>query len=265
LSWLAYDTDGWIDLAAAKAKGAEGVGLYLGFNLLTAQAQTAAQLGLGLWSFWEAASSNPNGGASQGTVDATVACNLADQVGQPSAAPIFMPNDQVVSDETATLAYFRAAADQIRKVNRTPGFYGQASVWQLVKGFGYDYFVKAPDGTNDTSEANIVQRVLPQTTVGGVTVDVDEILTADYGGWNSKGLYRIATHDPPTKGDEVLIAKAAGTQGPWYLISGDRLAKYALSPVQLNAYAAPLNKGGFGATEQPNAQQNWLDSIPTVA
>src|SRR5208282_2063256 len=97
VSWLAYDTDGWIDLAAAKAKGAQGVGLYLGFNLLTAQAQTAATLGIGIWSFWEGAASNPNGGAPQGTADATVACALADQAGQPKGAPIYMPNDQVVS------------------------------------------------------------------------------------------------------------------------------------------------------------------------
>jgi len=190
---------------------------------------------------------------------------LADQAQQPKAAPIFMPNDQIVSDQQATLDYFRAAADKIRTLDRTPGFYGQASVWSSVKAFGYDYFVKAPDGTNDVSEANIVQSVLPHQTVGGVTVDVDEIQTPDFGGWNAKGLYRIATTDPPVKGDEVLIAKAAGTQGPWYLISSDRLAKYLLSSVQLNAYATPLGRGGFGATEQPNAQQNWLDSIPTSA
>jgi len=259
LSWLAYDTDGWIDLAAAKAKGAQGVGLYLGFNLLTAQAQTAATLGIGLWSFWEGAASNPNGGASQGTADATVACALADQAGQPKGAPIYMPNDQVVSDHAATIDYFHAAADYIKNQERTPGFYGQASIWSSVKGFGYTYFVKAPDGTNDVIGANIVQSVLPHQTVGGVTCDVDEILTADYGGWNAKGLYQIETGSgPPAQEATMILTKAAGTDGPWYLVVG--LTKHPLSVAQLGAYNYLLTP----AQIKPQATQAWLDSIPTV-
>src|SRR5208282_1979440 len=262
VSWLAYDTDGWIDLAAAKAKGAQGVGLYLGFNLLTAQAQTAATLGIGLWSFWEGQASNPDGGASQGTVDGTTVCSLADQAGQPNAAPSFMPNDQVVTNESATLAYFQAAAEEIRKQNRTPGFYGQTSVWQSVKGYGYTYFVKAPDGTQDRTDANIVQSVLPHQTVGGVTVDVDSILTADFGGWNANGLYQIGDPSPlPIPGgktDMGVIVKLEGTQGPWYNVDQDKLTKSApLSTIQLNACAAM----GFAEKNLTQAQLNALTTV----
>ncbi len=185
----AFDTDGALDLVAAKDAGACAVGLYLGGNLTNAALRQAATLDMGVWSFWEDLPTNPNGGAPQGVTDAGRAVALADAVAQPLEAPIYMPNDQAVTNWVATLDYFKAVANGIKGAGRVPGFYGQAAVWKEVQPYGYAYFCKAPDGTTDTSGANIVQGVSPSSAIGGVPVDVDEILTADFGGWNATGLW----------------------------------------------------------------------------
>jgi peptidoglycan hydrolase-like protein with peptidoglycan-binding domain len=194
----ALDSDGWLDLAAAKSWGAVAVGLYLGWNLNASIVKTATELDLGLWSFWEGQSSNPNRGAPQGVEDANRACDLAFALGQPLSAPIFLPNDQVVVSWTMTLDYFDAAIETILKRDRVGGFYGQTSVWLKVKGFGYSYFCHAPDGTSPPFVgAHIVQSVAPGISIGGVSCDVDEIQAADFGGWNLHGLFEVAPTPPP--------------------------------------------------------------------
>lgn len=201
---LAFDCAGPIDLEAAKAAGAGAVGLYLGGNLTTKAAEVARSLDIGLWSFWERWASDPNGGAPQGRLDAAEACSLAAGVGQPARSPIYMPNDQIVNDLAATLAYFKAAAVEITSRGRIPGFYGQTSIYEQVRPYGYNYFVHAPDGTAPPYPlADIVQRVAPQKQIGGVTVDVDEVQSLDYGGWNQGGIVYTPT-DPKGGGFQVL-------------------------------------------------------------
>jgi hypothetical protein len=194
----ALDSDGWLDLAAAKSWGAVAVGLYLGWNLNDSVVKTATELDLGLWSFWEGQSSNPNRGAPQGVEDANRACDLAFALGQPLSAPIFLPNDQEVASWTMTLDYFDAAIETILERDRVGGFYGQTSVWLKVKGFGYSYFCHAPDGTSPPFVgAHIVQSVAPGISIKGVSCDVDEIQEASFGGWNGKGLFKLGSSPPP--------------------------------------------------------------------
>lgn len=184
----AFDTAGTADLAAFRSAGAGAVGLYLGGNLTRLAAEQAANIGIGLWSFWEHFASDPNGGAAAGEVDAKDALQLADGVGQPKSAPVYMPNDQIVTDLPATLAYFQRVATIFRTDGRAVGFYGQTSIWDQVKGYGYKYFCHAPDGTPPPyPDAHIVQSVAGQETVEGVTVDVDDVQADDYGGWNASG------------------------------------------------------------------------------
>lgn len=204
----ALDTDGPLDLVAAKAAGYLVVALYLDGNLNPRVARQATDLGMGLVSLWEGFASNPDGGAAQGNDDGVAATDLALAIGQPRDTVIYVPNDQVVNDWAATLDYFHAAAARIRGRGYVPGFYGQTSVHELLP--DYPYFFKGSDGTNDTTGANIVQGTSPQAVIAGALCDVDTVLTpTDFGGWNYDGPWpKIApppTPDPPaTKEPPVL-------------------------------------------------------------
>lgn len=201
----AFDSDGWLDLAAAKARGAIAVGLYLGNNLTIPITETAAALNMGLWSFGERQSYDPDFGAPKGTEDAIYWCRLAHEVRQPPGAAIYMANDQEVTNFPATMAYFQAAAHVVLSEGYAPGMYCQTSIWDDVKGFGYKYFCHASDGTPPPyPEAHIVQGGVPEQEINGVSVDVDQIQTPhDFGGWNSKGLWPQAP--PPPIEDNMTL------------------------------------------------------------
>jgi hypothetical protein len=193
----ALDTDGPLDLSQAKASGFLVAGLYLNGNLNPRIADQATQLDMGLLSLWEQQPDNPLLGEPQGRIDAINACDLALAVRQPKFTPIFMPNDEEVPgwpdswQAAATIAYFQNAARWILSRLYIPGFYGQTAVWdvlQQVTGGHYQCFMKAPDGTDDTTGANIVQSVEASRAVGGAWCDIDEVLTPErFGAWNYDG------------------------------------------------------------------------------
>jgi hypothetical protein len=221
----AYDSAGWLNLALAKKSGAVAAGLYPGWNLTRLVAKTAAEIDFGLWSYNEGASSNPNLGANQGIIDASEWCNRAYLIGQPNAAPVYMPNDQV-GDTPAIIEYFHAGAETIIARGRVPGFYGQTVVWEQIRQYGFKYFVHAPDGDEPPYiGANIVQSRWPASTaaaeisIGGVGCDVDTIQTIDFGGWNADGLW--PKPQPKPKGiDMFIFANPAPGATDTYLYPG---------------------------------------------
>jgi len=234
----AFDTDSWVDLAAAKAAGADVLLGYLGHNLTPLISTQAVKLGMGLGAFWEGASDNPNGGAPQGIRDATTACNLADALNK-WVLPI-LPNDQEVTDEAATLAYFQAAAATAKLLKRRVGFYGQESVWQLVKGYGYSFYVHAPDGTpGPWPEANVVQSVSPEITVGQMTCDVDEVQNPA-GLWNAAGPWPkpVVTPTPPKprKAPDMILFKDPAS--PAQYVAGLTAKPVHLNPTDYVAFRA---------------------------
>ena len=256
MTWLAYDTAGTLDLAAAKARGCVGVGLYLGSNLTLAQVAQAAKLDIGVWSFWERNANDPDLGAVQGVLDANDACDKADKVGQHLGAPIYIPNDEVILNARATLAYFGAVAKTILGRHRVPALYGQECLyWDTYKAkMGFRYFCHASDGTNPPyTGANILQGNVAQIiTIGGVSCDVDTIQTPDFGGWNKNGLFAIG--GGRRKAD--MLCKAKGTLGPWYYVTP--FGKQTVNATQL----ALANKLGFVLNE--NVDPIDLAKFPVV-
>lgn len=222
----AVDSAGWLNLAAAKAWGAVAAGLYPGWNLNKTVAQVAADIDFGLWSYNEGESSNPNYGAPQGVLDAKAWCGRCDAIGQPAGAPVYMPNDQV-GETQAIIEYFHAGAETVITLGRVPGFYGQTSVWELIKQYGFKYFVHAPDGTSPPyPEACIIQSRWPASTaaaeisIGGVSCDVDTIQSIDFGGWNADGLWPKLDPKPTKELDMFIFANPAKGATDTYLYPG---------------------------------------------
>src|SRR5208282_3718060 len=117
------------------------------------------------------------------------------------------------------------------KDRHVAGFYGQTSVWERIKGFGYSYFMHAPDGTKAPFVgAHIVQSVTPQISIKGVSCDVDEIQAADFGGWNGKGLFKLGSSPPPPS--PVLRLTTPYTKGPAVLKCQQLLTKHGIHVIE---------------------------------
>lgn len=269
MQWKALDSDGWLDLNQAKAWGARAVGLYPQSNLNAANMKLAADLDMGLWGFVENSASDPNGGALQAISDLAGWCNLFDSLNIVDSAGVFVPCDQEITDWVATMEYFHAGAETARQRGRVPAMYGQEVLWQKCEaaGYGYKYFVHAPDGNNPPySGANIAQSrnagsltVATQITLGGVSADVDVIFTPDFGGFNADGAWTLGSAptppQPDTEDDMKLAVDKTTPAGPVFLVVG--LTKHALSNDQVAAYEQlGLKRNLLNAAE--------LASIPTV-
>lgn len=218
----ALDSAGWLNLSDAKAWGAIGVGLYAQSNLGRPQLEEAARVGIGIWSFYENSAADPNGGEGQGRRDAQEWARIADRIGQPQEVPVPADDDQIVPNLQVTIEYFAGYADElVRVIGRRAGFYGQTSIWEDIKGYGYTWFCKAPDGTRPPwpADADVIQSIqYPGIVLGGVNCDVDLIQKPQGFMWNADGLFLPKQPQPPEE-DMVLTnvrvtiaANGLGTQ-----------------------------------------------------
>jgi Domain of unknown function (DUF1906) len=197
---LGFDGFTPIDADSARAVGAGAVNGYYapGSKSMTrawVEAVTAA--GLGIWSVWEITANAAENGAPQGRVDAQQAVACAQALGQPKGSAIYITNDSEVSDQQAVIEYFQAAAPIIIAAGYVPGLYGQSVVYSWIEGFGYRYLWHAPDGTPPPYLGAQIVQTGQETLSSGELVDVDEILAADFGGWNANGLFPKAVPVPP--------------------------------------------------------------------
>jgi hypothetical protein len=137
-----------------------------------------------------------------------------------------MPNDQE-GESQAIIEYFHAGAETIHTLGRVAGFYGQTSVWELIKGFGFGWFVHAPDGTDPPYPgACIIQSRWPASTyaagvsIGSVSCDVDTIQSLSFGGWNADGLWPKLDPKPTKELDMFIFANPAKGATDTYLYPG---------------------------------------------
>jgi hypothetical protein len=259
-NYKAFDTAGYLNLREAQAQGAIAVGMYPQTNLTIAAAAEAAQLNMGLWSFYENLASDPNGGAPQGIADARQWCAVAERVGQPPSSGHYFPDDQMVPNLQVTVEYFHAAAETaINEFGRTPGFYGQTSIWEDIKGYGYGYFCHAPDGTEPPyADACIAQSRwpidvwAPNVTILGVTCDVDTILSLDFGGWNANGRWPYL----PIGGKTVFTFKDPNSQAQYLCLGKGKANCYHISPTEL----AECKAAGIPSLSPDAALFAWIYS-----
>ncbi len=245
-----------VDPRAARALGFEAIGRYLpvpgaGYPITRNEAAAYTSAEFGIWSIFELSATEAEAGAAKGRLDAVAAVAAAEAIGQPKGTAIYGTNDSTVSNFPAVEAYFAAFAAGVKAAGYKPGFYGQLSVYALIRGYGYDYCWHAPDGdTSNPAFVTMYQPPLAIVTIGvnGNRYDTDEIYAADFGGWTLAGPWPSPVPKPPRQGvcDVNMPVYQAGEKGP-----------------QIGSFQAALREQGWGA-DVPNFRITGVYDPPTV-
>lgn len=145
---------------------------------------------------WPDSPSDYTRGYDGGVADAHTAQSLHAAAGGPSSAPIFFSVDEDIDQNTwntVALPWFRGI-NSVLGVGRT-GVYGSFQVcgWAIGDGVlgnstsaGHRWAWQTIGWSHGQREpaAVLYQRVLDGPVLGGIRVDVDDILAPDYGQWD---------------------------------------------------------------------------------
>lgn len=204
---------GVLKAATIKAAGHVGVIRYVGTpgrtkNITKAEYDELNRNGIDVALVYENKAGDANGGFSEGVNAARAARANADAIGWPKDRPIYfaVDSDQVTAlDFSEVVAYLDGAASVLGNGIERIGVYGEYDVIERNVGSHarYGWQTVAWSGGRVSSKAHLFQR-LGQIYVGGIQVDVNNILAADWGQQNAQ------EDDMPTK-EEVQEATEVGT------------------------------------------------------
>lgn len=179
-------------LAAATIKAAGHVGVirYVGTpgrkkNITKAEYEELTRNGVGVALVYENQPGDANGGFSAGVSAARAARADADSIGWPRDRPIHfaIDSDQVTAlDFDEVRSYLDGAASVLGNGIERTGVYGEYDVIERNVGSHarYGWQTVAWSGGRISKKAALFQR-LGQIYVGGIQVDVNNILAADWG------------------------------------------------------------------------------------
>lgn len=145
---------------------------------------------------WPDSPSDYTRGYDGGVADAKTAQSLHAAAGGPPSAPIFFSVDEDIDQNTwntVALQWFRGI-NSVLGVGRS-GIYGsyQTCGWAIADGVignsstpGHKWAWQTIGWSHGQREpaAVLYQRILDGPVMGGIKVDVDDILAADYGQWD---------------------------------------------------------------------------------
>ena len=135
-------------------------------------------------------------GHDGGVADAQTAMGLHNDAGGTSSAPIFFSVDDNIDLNTwnsVAVEWFRGI-NSVLGVERT-GIYGHSNAcgWAIkdsvvghssTPGFRWAWQTKAWSNGQREPAAVLYQEILEGPVLGGIKVDVDQVLAADYGQWD---------------------------------------------------------------------------------
>lgn len=181
--------------AAVKAAQHVGVVRYIGTpgrtkNLTKAEYQDMVRNGIGVALVYENRAGDAAGGWNAGMTAAKLARADADSVGFPRDRPIYfaVDSDQVTAVNFAAVSAYLDGAASVLGTVALVGVYGEFDVIEKNVGsharFGWQ--TAAWSGGRRSGKAHLFQR-LGQIYVGGIQVDVNDILAADWGQHNAQG------------------------------------------------------------------------------
>lgn len=180
--------------ATVLADGHAGVVRYVGTpgrakNITKAEYLDMTSRGVGVALVYENGSGDSGGGYSAGVTAARIARADANSVGFPASRPIYfaVDSDQVTAGQFAAAMSYLDGAASVSGIERV-GVYGEYDVVERAVGphARYGWQTVAWSHGLKSAKAALYQR-LGQIYVGGIQVDVNDILTADWGQHNYGG------------------------------------------------------------------------------
>lgn len=177
--------------AAVKAAQHVGVVRYAGTpgrtkNITRAEYQDMDRQGIGVALVFEDAAGDALKGRPRGVTAAKAIVADAAAIGFPASRPLYFAVDQDITGQMDTvLDYFRGIGSVLG--SRPAGVYGEADVLDAVLGAGlagYGWQTVAWSRGRVAKTRHLFQRA-GQIFVGGIQVDVNDILAADWGQHNA--------------------------------------------------------------------------------
>ncbi len=189
-------------------------------NLTRPEADALAALGLWIVGNWEYGAQDALRGRAGGVADAQTARAQADACGQPRPRPIYSSEDwDVTPEQEATVTDYLRGWDSVMgaaQVGEYGGYYPVKA--QLDTGvIAWAWQTRAWSGGRWEPRVNI--RQTGTAIVGGVEVDVNQAMTADYGQWQPGRLPEPATSIviPPHQEHDMILHSITGSSEVWAL------------------------------------------------
>ena len=233
-------------------------------NLTLAEAQALAQHGIAVVANWEYGAQDMLRGRAGGVADAQLALAQATAAGMPAGRPVYFSADWDVTpaQESAVSAYL-AGVDSVLGVARTGEYAGFYPV-KIARDSGLTAWSWQTSGWSGGQwDPRDQIRQTGSATVGGVQVDVNEAMVADYGQWfpgvspaPSPAPIPAPPAPPTVQEDIMVILSIPDSPGRWLLTGG------VIRPLQDGEDEPGLNAAGIKTAV---VSKKFVDSLLAAA
>ncbi|MEA5366111.1 DUF1906 domain-containing protein [Amycolatopsis sp., V23-08] len=256
--------------AAVKAAQHVGVVRYAGTpgrtkNITRAEYLDMDRQGVGVALVFEDAAGDALKGRPRGVTAAQAIVADAAAVGFPASRPLYFAVDQDITGQMGTvLEYFRGIGSVLG--GRPAGVYGEADVLDAVLDAGLARFgwqTVAWSRGRTAKTRHLYQRA-GQIYVGGIQVDVNDVLAADWGQHNAQE--EDVAFDQ--KDLEFLLAGSVkAPDGKWYYVRDvlGAIAPMAGQVAQLTSSVAGLTAAVAALSAEPDLTVDQVKTIVTDA
>lgn len=196
-----------------------------GKNLTPDEADVYRANGISIVANWESTANRAEGGYQAGVQDATVALSQANNCGIPAGRPIYFSVDEDTTVGPNITGYFQGIAS-VLGLDRTGAYGGYKVISALLNAglitWAWQTYAWSGWPTQWDLRAKIRQ-VQNNVALGGVFVDYNQAMTADYGQWDYSGDEFVMDAEAKARFDQLdaAVAYALSANGSRF----DRLDK----------------------------------------
>lgn len=222
-------------------------------NLTLAEAEALKAHGISVVANWEYGAQDMLRGDAGGVADAQLAAAQATAAGMPAGRPIYFSADwDVTPAQEATVLAYLAGADSVLGAGAV-GEYGGFYPVRIARDHGVAWTWQSSGWSGGQWDARDTIRQTGSATVGGVQVDVNEAMTADFGQWTPGENMALTDADAKVLYDHVeesvqlpdgrVVGASLGNlaHGAWVAVNDPKSGNAALG-AKLDAVAAAVSK-----------------------